>query len=216
MDRRREATTDGEKETGRVEAFSDGVFAIAMTLLILDVKVPRADATAGPLLQALGRQWPNFLAYLTSFGTILVMWVNHHRMFTHIRRVDQAFLFLNGLLLLLVTFIPFPTGLVAEYIEHPEARTAAAILSATYFALALAFNLLWGYASSGGRLLDARTNLARAQEITKQYRFGPISYLVAFGLAFVSVPASLALIALLALFFAFTGALPRLFGSPDR
>lgn len=209
-------TSEDKKETGRVEAFSDGVFAIAMTLLILDVKVPRAGELAGKtLLEALAGQWPHFLAYLTSFGTILVMWVNHHRMFTHIRRVDQAFLFLNGFLLFVVTFIPFPTGLVAEYARHPgdpEARTAAAVLSATYFVLALAFNLVWRCAASEGRLLDAHTDLAKAQEITRQYRLGPLCYLVTFGLAFVSVPASLGLVVLLALFWAFTGALPRLFG----
>ena len=185
-----------------------------MTLLVLDVKVPRiGDLHGRTLLQALYDQWPSLLAYLTSFGTILVMWVNHHRMFTHIRRVDQAFLFLNGLLLLVVTFIPFPTALAAEYAEHPESRTAAAALSATYFVLALAFNALWRYAASSERLLDHGTSAARAREITKQYRLGPLLYLAAFGLAFVSVPASLVAIALLAVFWGFTGALSRFFGS---
>ena len=91
----------GEKETGRVEAFSDGVFAIAITLLILELKIPKG--ASGKLPGLLVRQWPTFLAYLTSFATILVMWVNHHKLFTHIRRTTGAFLFLNGLLLLFVT-----------------------------------------------------------------------------------------------------------------
>jgi len=104
----------GARETGRVEAFSDGVFAIAVTLLVLDLKVPKPGDLGGEsLLSALARQWPAFLAYLTSFATILVMWVNHHKMFNHIRRTDDRFLFLNGLLLLFVTFVPFPTALVA-------------------------------------------------------------------------------------------------------
>ena len=79
-----------DRETGRVEAFSDGVFAIAVTLLVLDLKVPKpADLGSQTLLAALARQWPTFLAYLTSFATILVMWVNHHKMFSHVHRVDD-------------------------------------------------------------------------------------------------------------------------------
>jgi uncharacterized membrane protein len=118
----------GPKETGRVEAFSDGVFAIAITLLVLDLKVPKA-AEVGPegLLPALFRQWPMFLAYLASFATILVMWVNHHKLFNFIHRTSDAFLFLNGLLLLFVTFVPFPTALVSEHLRDSQARTAAAI-----------------------------------------------------------------------------------------
>ena len=118
-----EFVTQQEKETGRIEAFSDGVFAIAITLLILEIKVPNAhDLGAGGLGAALLRLWPSYLAFVTSFATILVMWVNHHKLFRHIRRSDDAFLFLNGLLLLFVTSVPFPTSLVAEYLQRPEAR----------------------------------------------------------------------------------------------
>ncbi len=206
-----------EKETGRLEAFSDGVFAIAITLLVLDIKVPKLSELSGSggLLATLLKQWPMFLAYLTSFATILVMWVNHHKLFNHIRRTNDTFLFLNGLLLLFVTFVPFPTALVSAYLRHPEARTAAAVYAGTYEAIAIAFNLLWNYASAGRRLLDPRANLDKVRAITRQYRVGPISYLVAFVLAFVSVPASLGLCLLLALFFAFTGLL-SLFGAKER
>jgi len=177
-------------------------------LLVLDLKVPKtAELGPGGLLPALSRQWPMFLAYLTSFATILVMWVNHHKLFTHIRRTNDAFLFLNGLLLLFVTFVPFPTALVSEHLRDSQARTAAAIYSGTYEAIAIAFNVLWGYAASGRRLLGARANLAQVQAITRQYRMGPVLYAVAFALVFVSVPASLTMCALLALFWAFTGSL---------
>lgn len=208
-----------EKETGRVEAFSDGIFAIAMTLLILDVKVPKpADAAAsGGLLAALRGQWPTFLAYLTSFATILVMWVNHHKLFRHIRRSNDMLLFMNGLLLLFVTFVPFPTSLVADDMQESEAGVAAAVFAGTYLALAVVFNMLWLYASGKGRLLGPRADPMEVRAITLQYRFGPIFYAVAFVLAFFSVAASVGLCLLLALFFAFTGALTRVFGDrPSR
>ena len=195
-----------ERETGRVEAFSDGVFAIAVTLLVLDLKVPKpADLGSQTLLAALTRQWPTFLAYLTSFATILVMWVNHHKMFSHVHRVDDRFLFLNGLLLLFVTFVPFPTALVADYLRHPESRTAAAIYAGTYVALAIAFNLLWNYVCASKRLLAPNASLARVQAIRKQYMTGPLLYAVAFGLCFYSVAAGLSFCLLLAVYWALTG-----------
>src|SRR5437016_4584705 len=96
---RNEAAKD-EKETGRVEAFSDGVFSIALTLLILDIKVPQADQLKGAsLLDVLLEQWPLYLAFVTSFVSILIMWTNHHNMFKYIKRTDSNFLLLNGLLL---------------------------------------------------------------------------------------------------------------------
>jgi uncharacterized membrane protein len=197
-----------KKSTGRVEAFSDGVFAIAMTLLVLDLRVP-APAALGdaPLGSALLRQWPTFLAYLASFATILVMWVNHHRMLDHLRRADGAFLFLNGLLLLFVTFVPFPTSLVASYLLLPQARTAALIYAGTYVALAISFNLLWSYATAGGRLLSPDTDRTRVRALSRQYRTGPALYVAALLLALWSPPASFLLCLLLAVYWAFSGAL---------
>ena len=145
-----------EKETGRVEAFSDGVFAIAITLLALNMKVPgRADLAGmhATLFDALLAQWPAYLAYLISFLTVLIMWVNHHRMFRNIRRTDHSFMMLNGLLLMWVTLVPFPTAMLAEYINHPYARVAAAVYSATFVLIGVTFTALWWYASSGNRLL---------------------------------------------------------------
>jgi uncharacterized membrane protein len=196
----------GERETGRVEAFSDGVFAIAVTLLVLDLKVPHpADLGPQSLLAALTRQWPTFLAYLTSFATILVMWVNHHKMFSHIHRVDDRFLFLNGLLLLFITFVPFPTSLVADYLRHPESRVAALIYAGTYEAIAIAFNLLWNYVCASPRLLSPHASLSRVRAIRKQYMTGPILYAIAFALCFYSVSAGLAFCMLLAVYWALTG-----------
>jgi uncharacterized membrane protein len=201
-----------ETETARLEAFSDGVFAVAITLLVLDLKVPKVAEVAGRggLLAALLGQWPAFLAYVTSFLTILVMWVNHHTLFTHIRRSNHPFLYLNGMLLLLVSCVPFTTSLLAEHIRAPEAsRTAAAVYAGNFVLLAVVFNLLWRYASRGNRLLAPDASAAAVAAITRQYGFGPPLYLLAFALAFVSVPASVGICMALAAFFTLTGVFIR-------
>jgi len=208
---------EDQKETGRVEAFSDGVFAIAITLLILEVKVPTpTDASVtGGLSEVLRRQWPMYVAYLASFATILVMWVNHHKMFTHIRRVDDPFLFLNGLLLLFVSFVPFPTALVSEHLRFASARAAALIYAGTYEALAIAFNLLWGYAATHHRLLGSHVKAGLVQALTRQYRTGPALYLIALGLAFFSADAGFGYCLLLAVYWACVGSLTRFFGEAN-
>lgn len=203
-----------EKETARVEAFSDGVFAVAITLLALDIHVPRLDALPpgglGPALLAL---WPSLLAYVMSFATILITWINHHRLFEQIRRRDHGLMVLNGLLLMVITLFPFATSLLAEYLAHPgpNAKIAAAVYSAFSFVMAVFFNLLWRHASGGGRLLADDHDRHKARRITEQYRFGPLLYLAGLGLAFVSVPASVLVALLLALFFALP---PRPFPEP--
>src|SRR6266516_2431729 len=90
-----------DKETGRLEAFSDGVFGIAITLLVLEIKVPHSPDLhdKATLLEALAKQWPAYVAYVISFLTVLIMWMNHHKVFRHIRRGDGTLLLLNGLLL---------------------------------------------------------------------------------------------------------------------
>jgi TMEM175 potassium channel family protein len=213
----RASARSDQKETGRLEAFSDGVFAIAVTLLVLDFKVPKpADLPAGPgalgthgLLAALLAQWPTLLAYLTSFFTILVMWVNHHLLFGLIRRIDHLFLYLNGLLLLFVTFVPFPTALVAAYLGRQGATAAAALYSATYCCIAIVYNALWRHASRDRRLLDSAASPAAIAEIDRSYRFGPPLYGLAFLLAFVNLTASLLTCLALAVFFSITGSRSR-------
>ena len=187
------------KETGRVEAFSGGVFTIAITLLVLDLKVP----TQPPLLAGLLAQWPVYAAYLISFAFILIMWVNHHWMLGHIVRVDGMFMLLNGLLLLGITVVPFPTNVVAQYVLTPDQNVATAVYTGWFLMIALFFNLLWGYAARGGRLLskdDHEAGLARV--VSARYRWGGPAYLAAFVLSFIWVPAALALSFLLAVFYA--------------
>jgi TMEM175 potassium channel family protein len=187
------------KETGRVEAFSDGVFAIAITLLVLDLKVPAQP----PLLAGLLAEWPVYAAYLISFAFILIMWVNHHWMLEHIVRVDGTFMLLNGLLLLGITVVPFPTNVVAQYVLTSEQSVATAVYTGWFLMIALFFNLLWQYAARGGRLLsksDHDAGLARV--VSARYRWGGPAYLAAFVLSFIWAPAALAVTFLLAVFYA--------------
>lgn len=201
-----------EKETGRIEAFSDGVFAIAITLLILDIKVPHYNAfsTDGGLFQEVLHLWPAFTAYFISFVSILIMWVSHHRLFTLIKRSNDTFLFLNGLVLFFVTFVPFPTALLSEYLETNHAQTAMAIYSGTYLCIAVVFNIMWQYAARGKRLLDKHANQCFVDNITKQYMFGPPLYLLAFIASFVNVTISVVLCLILVVLFAFTGSISRM------
>lgn len=189
------------KETGRVEAFSDGVFAIAMTLLVLNIKVPivREAGTLGSLLR---HQWPSYVAFVISFAFIGIMWVNHHRLFAHIRRIDQTLLVLNGLLLMGVTAVPFPTAVLSEYLGKADEKAATMLYAGVYVAVAIFFNLLWRYAAWGHRLLGEQVNAAEVNRISRQYAFGPLLYLACFALAYISVAASLALNVALAVFYA--------------
>lgn len=198
-----------EKETGRIEAFSDAIFAVAITLLILNIRIPpmpqnQNEQSDFTLALALLHDWPFYLAFLTSFATIGIMWINHHRLFNYIKSSNNMLLILNLLLLLLVVFVPFPTILLTDY-RQPQYHLPAELYSATYVLLAICFNILWRYASYKNRLLDKRANSLEVQAISRQYMFGPLLYLIAFGLAFLYVPASIIWNLLLALFFALPG-----------
>lgn len=188
-------------ETARVEAFSDGVFAIAITLLVLEIKIPYTAPT--PLSLQLLRQWPSYVSFVISFAFIGIMWMNHHRLFTHIQRCDDGLLVLNLLLLLGVTAVPFPTAVLAAHLRQPGQRTAVLLYNATYVFIAICFNVLWRYASSEKRrLLAADVDRPTVHHITRQYAFGPLFYLACVALTYVSVTASLLLNVALACFFA--------------
>jgi uncharacterized membrane protein len=190
----------GRREKRRLEAFSDGVFAIAVTLLVLELRVPAASGLPpGGLIEALRAEWPSYFAYLLSFATILIMWVNHHVLLDYVRHVDHAFLYLNGLLLLTITLVPFPTSLFARYALQPDAHVAAAVYCGLFTLIAVCFNLVWWYAAHSNRLI---TPDGGGVAVTRRYMFGPLFYLVALGVAFFSVPAALFICAALAVFFA--------------
>jgi uncharacterized membrane protein len=192
-------TKEDEKETQRVEAFSDGVFAIAITLLVLEIKVPHSGH--GPLSEGLLHLWPSFVGYVLGFSTIGVMWLNHHRLFQMIHKVDDVLLFANGLLLLFVSFTPFPTAVLAEHLGTADAKVAALLYTGNSVALACAFVWVWRHAAKDNRLLGRHVPAAKAAALTKQYSFGPLYYLAAFAFAFVNAWVAVGICAALALFF---------------
>ena len=187
-----------QTETTRIEAFSDGMFAIAITLLILEVKVP--GPAEGHLTAALLKQWPSYLAFVLSFFYIGVMWMNHHRMFAHIRRSNDTLLVLNLLLLLGVTAVPFPTAVLAANLGTPDQRTGAVFYNAVFIVIAIFFNVLWRYAVSR-QLLDKSLS-ASAAMISRQYAVGPLMYALCLALAYVDVRVSLGVNVALAIYFA--------------
>lgn len=193
-----------DNDTGRIEAFSDGVFAIAITLLIIEIRVPHLDhAPAGASLAGrLLELWPSYLGYMISFIVIGTIWANHHNRFSYIVRSNHVLLFLNVVFLMCVAFIPFPTALLAEYIRQPEYRTTAiAVYSGTLAVTAIFFTLLWLYAANGYRLVTGDLDPAVLKAMTGRYIIGMVLYLAAFGLAFVNIWVSLAVIFGLALLF---------------
>ena len=191
-----------DNDTGRIEAFSDGVFAIAITLLVIEIGVPHAEEGTR-LFGALLGQWPSYLGYAISFLQIGVIWANHHNRFRFIERSDHGLLFLNIVFLMCVAFIPFPTALLAEYLEGSatERQTAGAVYAGTLAVSAVFFNLLWLYAAHGYRLVDRTLDPAILRAMTRRYVAGMLLYIAAFVLAFVNVVLSLALIVGLALVF---------------
>ena len=169
--KRADARRDAAKETGRIEAFSDGVFAIAITLLVLNLHVPEVvSATDSDLVPSLLNQWPTYVAFVLSFVTILIMWVNHHALFNYIHHTDHVFLMLNGLLLLGITAFPFPTAILAQYFDRPGQHVAADVYSATFMLIAVAFNVVWRYAAHDNRLLHPHFDV---QKIAAQSSAAP-------------------------------------------
>jgi uncharacterized membrane protein len=128
-------------DSGRVEAFSDGVFAIAITLLVLDLRV----SGEGPLLHQLLAAWPHYFAYVVSFLTIGIMWMNHHTILAHVKRVDRPLLVLNLLLLMGIVVIPFPTTLVAEHLTGAGGKVATVTYGLVMIVISAGFAALWVY-----------------------------------------------------------------------
>jgi Predicted integral membrane protein len=198
--------TGATSTTARLEAFSDGVIAIAITLLILEVKIPKvAD---GKLGHALLDQWPSYAAYVLTFVFIGIMWINHHRIFEQIVRVDRGLMFINLMMRMGIAFLPFPTALLAEYAVDAgtNSHVAAAVYSATMVFIGINFVGVWIYLRGHRELLPPDFD---AEIITLSIRrsgVGPIIYALSIPLAFISSEACLVLYALVAAYFAFGGA----------
>ncbi len=224
------ATESESKALGRLEAFSDGVFAIAITLLVLGIQIPHGLG-AGNLTKFVAGQWSEFIAYFVSFLTILVMWLNHHNTVQFIRRADRLYFILNGLLLMMITFLNYPTALVADATRggfvglsisaKADLRFAALLYTGNMVIIAALYNALWFYATVGRRLVHPKYDQATIRIVTIQYSFGVPVYVVAFLLALIPPAgvldigplASLLLTGALAIYFAFTG---RIGEAPTR
>jgi uncharacterized membrane protein len=172
--------TSAERETSRLEAFSDGVFAIAITLLVLEVKVPHFDnaATSSALTGALLRQWPSYLALITSFFTVLIMWVHHHIVFRMVRCADVRLLFVNGLLLFFISVVPFPTAVVAEYLGTSAAPAACTLYAGFFFGISVCFQLLRMAAFRPAVIMPSATE-ATLRRLRGSYWIGPPVYILA-------------------------------------
>jgi len=196
-----------KEDTGRVESFSDGVFAVAITLLVLDLKVPQQrDVTANThLWSMLAHQWPSFLAFVISFITILIMWINHHMVMKLVQLNDGNFMLINGLLLMFITIIPFTTALLSAHIGHEGARAAIIIYNGTLFAVAGMFQGFWRYAVKNERLLSSGYDRLDVKRINIQFGIGLIMYAITFILSFILTKVSLCLCVLLTFYFLAVG-----------
>ncbi|MCX6270456.1 MAG: TMEM175 family protein [Bacteroidetes bacterium] len=184
-----------DKETSRVEAFSDGIFAIAITLLILQIAVPRIVnfLSNDMLLLELIRLWPSYFALILSFFAILIMWINHHGFFRYLKTINSKFLFANGFLLLMVTFIPFPTAVLARYFDTSARNTASAFYCGTMVMISIAYNLLWFTAAFKRSLIKDEISDKLIIKIRNAYWLGFIVYLASFIISFFHAFAGLAI-----------------------
>ncbi len=183
--------------TTRLETFSDGVFAIAATLLVLEFSLGPARDVGHQLLHI----WPSYLAYVTSFVTIGIIWMNHHHTVSLMGHVDRTMLFINNLLLLVVAFLPFPTKLVADYLRHSGEQAATLAYAATFVVMALMHQVWWQYARRGRRLIAETVPDAALRAVDRAYAPGVAMYGAVFVLAFFSPLAAVALTFAIAAFY---------------
>ena len=188
----------GPKETARVEAFSDGVFAIAITLLVLEVHVPEAKGIES-LLRLILHDWTAHLAFLIGFFTILVCWINHHYMFEHIRRCNGMLLLLNGFKLAVVSFTPFATAVISKYIGTVHQEMATNIYAFNFFLMGFAMTGIWCYAYQNGLTKHASPEFLKS--VNHLYIFAPIISGVIFILSFVNIWISLTVFAIMFLIY---------------
>ena len=191
--------------TARLETFADGVFAIAATLLVLNVEVPELGEKS--LAHELAKLWPAYVGYAVSFLTIGIIWVNHHTVLRQLRGIDRTFLFINVFFLLCIAFIPFPTRLLATYVRTDDGKAAALAYGVTLTITALFFNLMWRYAiGGGGRLLRPDADRREVDGITRSYRPGVPMYAAATVVGGFQAELGAALFAAIALFYVLSSA----------
>jgi uncharacterized membrane protein len=183
-------------ETARLETFSDGVFAIAATLLVLELKLDGRGSVTHQLVHL----WPSYAAYAISFATIGIMWINHHAVFRQIRKVDRTFLAINVIFLMVIAFIPFPTHVLAAHLHH-DAQAAAFFYGLTNIFMAVMFSSVWFYAARGRRLIAPEADQRTITGISRAFRPGIPLYTIATVSSFLSAWLALGLYAGLAVFY---------------
>jgi len=183
-----------------MEAFSDGVFAIAATLLVLEFSVD-TGRNADPLGDQLLHLWPSYLAYLTSFITIGIIWMNHHHAVSMMGRTDRTFLFINNLLLMTVAFLPFPTKLVAQFLQSDGEKAAALTYAATFVVMSVIYNAWWRYASGSRRLIAEGVPDSALHAVSRAFNPGVPMYGAVFIIAFFSPLGSVLLTFAIAAFY---------------
>ncbi len=193
-----------EKETVRIEGFSDAVFAIAITLLVLDLHVPEENtiSNGNDLLVFMKNQWPAFLAFFLSFFSIFIMWVNHHKIFKQIYRRNSAVMFANGLILFLVSAVSYPTALLARYFNGEASSAVVAIYTGIFVLINLSYNLLWFLASKNKKLLRPGITDEAIRKIHNNYLYGFPIYIIALAFSFWIPSVSLVIILGLWIFWA--------------
>jgi uncharacterized membrane protein len=204
-------------DSGRLEAFSDGVFAVAITLLALDLAIGGPGPHQPTLAAKLADHWPAFAAYAVSFATIGIIWVNHHALFRNFSEIDRTLLFVNLLLLFFVVCIPFATSTIAAYLraDSGNAALAAAIYQGVFEGMAISFTLLFWWAIHREHLQVALTP-EQARRATTRFSIGNLGYIAGIGIAFLSAPASLALSGLVAVYYIFEQTPVRAQPLPDH
>ncbi len=185
-------------QTARLETFSDGVFAIAATLLILDVNLPPEH---GSLVHGLAHLWPSYAAYAVSFVTIGIMWINHHAVFALIDHADRTLLAISVVFLMVISFVPFPTRVLAEHLNDSQASTAAFFYGLTMTLMSIMYALLWFYAALGRRLIAAEADQRIVSGISRAFLPGIPSYALGMLSALISSWIAVSIFAALALFY---------------
>jgi uncharacterized membrane protein len=190
-----------ERSTTRFEAFSDGVFAFAITLLVLDLSVGGARGDTTPdLVRALAGHWPKFLSFLLSFATILILWMNHHALFDWVVRANGPLMVANGVVLLLVVLVPFTTALLGDHLDGPAANAAAVVYTAVLTLVAVAFRWVWAVVTGDRATLAPGLPDAEVRLTNRYLLFGFLAQLAAVALALWSAKAAVALTLALAAF----------------
>jgi len=187
------------KETLRVETFSDGVFAIAITLLVLELIQVLHSSNGEGVLQICLHHWQSFFAFAIGFITILVCWINHHIGLEYIKRTDTNFLWVNGFLLFVITLTPFPTAVLAEYLQK-ESKTALAIFGFNYILISIAAYGICMYAYHHHLIEEEEREYYYSYKLI--YRYALFYNMIAFALCFVSVIIPIILYIILFVFFA--------------